>query len=612
MPLVYRLIVIITFSSFIIPSVAADQPYFYSLKKELITVLGEDQGYSTSVFCRGTFQNDKTSQIYLPYSELEQIGDISASYLNEKGKFVKLKNRDIGNTMIPTGNFYSGYRAYFFNLDPQGKAYPFEYSYVQKSNMLMLLNLLPLISNEKVDTLIYEIRVPFGYKLLYKISGDTSEIKEYRLDEKKEMGFQVFTFTVRPGDPPKHQPIFSRFVFSNFDFPRIELIVLPENKTDGFAYLNDWYTNLISSKSILNGETLKVIDSLTASAVDDEEKVKLVFDYVREKVAYLDVENGLGAFQPRDPNDVLLKKQGDCKDMANLLYCSLKHLGIESNIALSASLSHFTDLEFPTIASADHVICLAKLGDNWIYLDATDPEIEYGLPSRHIQDRNIFIINDSGGKIHKVKHVPSTENKVIHRYVLKKVDNGLSGSFTANYSGLSRIEILTYTNRQSPQKYISALITELNSASKNIQYQNLEVLRDNDSLWIKANIISEKNFLDVSGKKYFSLNFLPRAHNLPQKIDSTQKIISFKSIHNEFEIFIVLEQNVKLKNPINTTFNKEGMRFTFNVEQHSSNQLRITYMCEIDHIVINKDLLPIYSEMNAIINNIFTQSIIYE
>jgi hypothetical protein len=75
--------------------------------------------------------------------------------------------------------------------------------------------------------------------------------------------------------------------------------------------------------------------------------------------------------------------------MAFLIHSILKSYEIESNLALSASITHAFDLDFPSIASADHIICCVKKNGKWIYLDATEISCQYGFPSTQIQGKHI-------------------------------------------------------------------------------------------------------------------------------------------------------------------------------------------------------------------------------
>src|SRR6185369_7676613 len=119
-------------------------------------------------------------------------------------------------------------------------------------------------------------------------------------------------------------------------------------------YLNDWYMNILEKEPSLTKRNFASIIKEIGQEADTDKLVRNIFHFVQAKIKYIDIENGLNAFVPRDPNFVLENKQGDCKDMAFLIYSILKGCGIKSNLALAASITHSFDVDFPSVASANH------------------------------------------------------------------------------------------------------------------------------------------------------------------------------------------------------------------------------------------------------------------
>jgi transglutaminase-like putative cysteine protease len=94
---------------------------------------------------------------------------------------------------------------------------------------------------------------------------------------------------------------------------------------------------------------------------------------VQDEIRYVSLSIGRGAVLPRSPIEVVASGFGDCKDKSLLLATSLRHLGIEADVAL-------TDLDRgaliknlpPSLLAFDHAIVRAQIEGKAIWLDATD------------------------------------------------------------------------------------------------------------------------------------------------------------------------------------------------------------------------------------------------
>ena len=92
----------------------------------------------------------------------------------------------------------------------------------------------------------------------------------------------------------------------------------------------DWYKSLVDQ----TGNDEKMIKEKTEELVSglktDEEKVKKIFQWVQDNIRYIAFENGIAGFRPEKAQEVLRKKYGDCKGMANLLMVMLHSINLDA------------------------------------------------------------------------------------------------------------------------------------------------------------------------------------------------------------------------------------------------------------------------------------------
>lgn len=119
-------------------------------------------------------------------------------------------------------------------------------------------------------------------------------------------------------------------------------------------------------------ELKQIAYDIRAKHATDKERLRAALDFVQREIRYLGIEIGPGGFIPRQPDQVLRNRFGDCKDMVVLLTALLTELKIQAAPVL-VDFDIRGDLEiFPPSHSAfDHVIVSATVAGTTYYLDPT-------------------------------------------------------------------------------------------------------------------------------------------------------------------------------------------------------------------------------------------------
>ena len=128
--------------------------------------------------------------------------------------------------------------------------------------------------------------------------------------------------------------------------------------------------------SKLNSSAVKAIAAdIEASHSSDKTRARAALDYVQREIRYLGIEIGAGGYIPRDPDRVLRRRYGDCKDMTRLLNAILHELDITAMpLLVDFDTRGGLDKSAPRHNRFDHVITLASVDGIDYYLDATKGE----------------------------------------------------------------------------------------------------------------------------------------------------------------------------------------------------------------------------------------------
>lgn len=125
-------------------------------------------------------------------------------------------------------------------------------------------------------------------------------------------------------------------------------------------------------KEISDNDTKELYERLFTKNDTKETKVKKLLTFVQDEVRYLGLENGISAYKPHPPADVLNQKFGDCKDKSLLLCALLSDIGVTAYPALVNTQTRSSLGDYlPSPGMFDHCIVQAELNDTIIWYDPT-------------------------------------------------------------------------------------------------------------------------------------------------------------------------------------------------------------------------------------------------
>ncbi len=164
-----------------------------------------------------------------------------------------------------------------------------------------------------------------------------------------------------------------------------------------------------------------VAAEIRASTADRSEQLRAALDYVQQEVRYLGIELGPGGYVPRDPDLVLDRRFGDCKDMVVLLTAILKALNIEAYpLLVDFDYREQVAEQIPSYAAFDHVVALAKLNGKSYFLDPTRGPQLGDLQNLQQADfgRGVVIAADGPGMIKAIAPTTGWQKDIVDKYDL--------------------------------------------------------------------------------------------------------------------------------------------------------------------------------------------------
>ena len=186
------------------------------------------------------------------------------------------------------------------------------------------------------------------------------------------------------------------------------------------------------SEIIGNGFLRKMVEDITAGKTTPEAKIAAINNYVRQNVEW----NGVSVkLTGKSLKTIIEQKKGTSAEINLLLASMLEKAGLEVNGVLLSTRDHgFVREASPVSTQFNYVVCMVRLGEKYMLLDATDPFLPTGvLPERCLNGRG-FVVSKTGHSW--VKLTPTTRSRNVYNGEFTIGDDGeLSGKLKLDRSG---------------------------------------------------------------------------------------------------------------------------------------------------------------------------------
>ena len=453
------------------------------------------------------------------------------------------------------------------------------------------------------------------------------EIREFRFDE-----YRIRKSVTREGEA-------TVYTYSMNDIPAISrepaapgithyaphILVLNKSaqlRDNSYTYFKTvreqyhWYKSLVDQVSEEDPSVKEKAQEITAGLKTDEEKVKKLFQWVQDNIRYIAFENGIAGFRPEKAQDVLKKKYGDCKGMANLLTMMLRSLNLDARRCWIGTRQIAYDYSTPSLSVDNHMICAWMYKGKPVFLDATEKYIGFGEVAERIQGRQTLVENGKDFLLEKVPVAAPVQNtsSETRKFVIEGTN--LKGKVVQIWRGENKVWLLSALNNIRQDKQENALKEFLSEGKRNYVISNLAVnnlsdynadLRvEYDVLWKDAvTVFGEEWYLDLDNRRdYESFRIDTTKRKLPYWFQFKNNLV--------FETELQLPPGVSVASlPEHLSVRQQGYSFT---ATYSNAADRLRYRREIQ--LAQTELKPAgFSQWNRDIQsliNFYDQQVILQ
>jgi hypothetical protein len=259
-------------------------------------------------------------------------------------------------------------------------------------------------------------------------------------------------------------------------------LTIDGKKVNILADVNDlyrWYQELTAGMKKDDGVLKPQVEQILKGINGDEEKIRALFHWVQDNIKYIAFEDGLAAFKPEDSHEVLYKRYGDCKGMANLLKEMLILAGYDARLTWIGTDRIAYTFETPTLAVNNHMICTVMLPGKKLILDPTNKYGAFNEMGDYIQNKEILIESGDQFILDKVPQEPMTKylEESVASYSLTQ--DQITGTGSTTLHGDRRNRYLSFINSIDRVDY-DRFLKWLVAGSGNTEFFTVEKPTDTD------------------------------------------------------------------------------------------------------------------------------------
>jgi transglutaminase-like putative cysteine protease len=564
----------------------------------------QDNQFDSMILSENGIQNNKES---FSYSELVKLISFNAyTVIQEKGREKKIKVTQALEKMNSDGNvFFDDVRTkqlVFPNLQAGAKKV-YEYSTEFTDPNLMHKFVFGDINSVKNSTL--KIKTDKAVHIGYEIFNDPNNLIQFTKTEDRNSF--TYQWTLLDSKPVKYESNTPGILYS---IPHIVFYIqdysIDNSKVEvlgGVDKIYNYFSGFVKDLNVSDDAALKELTlSITEGKKTDEEKLKSIYYWVKDNIKYIAFENGYGGFIPREASLVFNRKFGDCKDMASIITSMSKYANIP-DVYLAWIGTRNIPYSFSKIASpstTDHMIAVYQKGSEYVFLDATDQETQYGLPSAFIQDKEAMLYK--GKMAHHLVKVPITDSNknLIKDAVIFTIDNDkIVGNGQIEISGYNRTNTLSQLGDASNKtrfEMIKSLVLKGNNKF-NLNDFCEENIKERDKPYIVQYDFDISNYtVKVDKELYINLFF--------DKFYEKSTLEKDRQANYDFDYLTKFNSNVECIVPKNYTVSYVPKNFEMEndlvkvklIYVQKNNSIQLTSSVEIKKLMLEKKDFALWDE----------------
>lgn len=492
---------------------------------------------------------DRDVDAYVHFRDGTKVKSLKAVIYDENGNKIKTYRKKDFSNLSATGRSTLYTDARYYALKHSASSYPytvqFEYELTNETTGFIYPWLLLSNPSQSVVKSVYEITDDAKLGLKHRISNFENYPSISYQDKNNRLVFTAENLPAYRNEA--YQPSRDEFI------PNVYFSLQQFSLHGVDAEVNSWkefgtwmYTNLIHGRDEVSKETTREVLQLVEGVNDPIQRAKIVYEYVQNKMRYVNVAIGIGGWEPISALDVDRVKYGDCKGLTNYTHALLKLVGVDSYWTILKSEQQKKDMfeNFPSIQGNHMILNIPLENEEDIWLECTSAYFPFGYVGVSNSDRNVLVVKKEGGEIKQTAVFADKANLQINTY---KLELDAQGNMSAQFEKKSQ-------GAQYSKGYVNGIqkLEDVKKKYKNswadlpkLNIQDIQFENDKEAVVFteKIQLTSEGFAKKVGNRLVFNVNPLNASVVVPRKYSERKNpfVINSGFIDEDFYTYILPE-----------------------------------------------------------------------
>jgi predicted transglutaminase-like cysteine proteinase len=215
-----------------------------------------------------------------------------------------------------------------------------------------------------------------------------------------------------------------------------------KNEFANWQDMGIWYGNLINGRMDTSEPIKQQVSGLTAGNTTQLQKMQAIAGFLQHDIRYVEIQLGIGGWQPHAAPDVFSHRYGDCKDKATLMRTMLREIGVSSYHVVINTRRGSVTRDSPAHNGFNHVILAIRLPDDVLdpsliavtqhprlgrilFFDPTNELMPFGQIGGYLQENYGLLVTPEGGELVELPQQPSAMNSIQRSGKLTLAANGM-------------------------------------------------------------------------------------------------------------------------------------------------------------------------------------------
>jgi hypothetical protein len=252
----------------------------------------------------------------------------------------------------------------------------------------------------------------------------------------------------------------------------------------------------------------------------DRQKIKALYEYLRQNTRYVSIQLGIGGLSPFPAEMVMNSGFGDCKALSVYMQALLAAAGIHSEYLIVNTGRRNLMKDFYSVGQMDHAMLCVPMQKDTLWIECTNPRLPLGYRHDNIAGHQVVLVTEDGGKMVRVRPYADSLSRSVESVEVTLNADGSAHCEGSRYLSLDEAEAYVGFEALSEKTKFNAI---MGANSLNPSGFRIVSVEDNFDSWVSMSDGEEYvpettirysfdavNYAKVSGDRIF-LNLNPFA-----------------------------------------------------------------------------------------------------